>query len=218
LSTAQQTLADIAAIAFRKASWRTAQARLPFTDKAQMLAKLRDGPAMMQNLFCVIDELKSAWIIDRYAVTGAVGAMFYTEAFRTLDINFLVSLATTEDTMLASFAPIFAWLANRGYTQFDSGGHILIEGWPVQFLPTSDALSTEALASAHQLPFDELLVPVVQAEYLAAEALKLSRPKDVGRIDSLRRSDGFDQAIFEQLIERFELQAQWRKFQSFLKP
>jgi hypothetical protein len=58
----------------------------------------------------------------------------------------------------------------------------------------------------------------VQAEYLAAEALKLSRPKDVGRIDSLRRSDGFDQAIFEQLIERFELQAQWRKFQSFLKP
>jgi hypothetical protein len=209
------TITDIAS---RKASWRIAQARLPFTDKAQVLAKLLDTPAMMQDAFCVFDELKAAGVIDRYAVAGAVGAMFYIEAFRTLDIDFLVSLATTEDATRTSFAPLFAWLALRGYTQFDTGGHILIEGWPVQFLRVSDLLSTEALETAHQLPIDELLVPVVQAEYLAAEALQLSRPKDLGRVDSLRRSDGFDTMLFEQLIERFGLHEQWRKFESFLKP
>jgi len=200
----------------RKTEWRTAQARLPFADKAQILAKLRDTPSAMQDTFRVIEQLEAAGVIDRYAVVGAVGAMFYVEAARTLDIDFLISLPTvSRNSTLTPFTPIFAWLADHGYTQFDPGGLIRIEGWPVQFLPTTDPLSQEALETAHLLPFDNLLVPVVRAEYLAAEALRLSRPKDIARIASLRESDGFNTGLFQQLIERFELQKQWDKFKIF---
>ena len=212
MNASPQHLADIIA---SKSAWRTSQARLPFTDKAEILAKLRNSPSTMQDTFRVIEQLKSAGLIDRYAVAGAVGAMFYVEAARTLDIDFLVSLPADSSTTLTPFAPIFAWLADHGYTQFDPGGLIRIEGWPVQFLPTTDALTQEALQTTVQLHYEDLSIPVVRAEYLAAEALKLSRPKDIARIASLREFYRFDNALFEQLIKRFELGTQWHKFKTF---
>jgi hypothetical protein len=199
-----------------KATWRTAQARLPFADKATVLATLRNSPETMKDTFRVIAQLQDTGVIERYAVAGALGAMFYTEAARTLDIDFLVSLPAAATATLSPFSQIFAWLALHGYTQFLPGGLIQIEGWPVQFLPAAVPFTQEALACAVRLPYDDITVPVVRAEYLAAEALRLSRPKDIARLDSLRRSEGFDQALFQALIARFGLENQYRKILDFL--
>ena len=44
----------------------------------------------MKGVFQAIEAMKRDGVIDEYAVAGAVGAIFYTEAFSTRDIDFLV--------------------------------------------------------------------------------------------------------------------------------
>ena len=172
----------------------------------------------MKETFQVIEQMKESGVIADYAIAGAVGAIFYVEPFQTGDIDFLVNLPI-KDNLLVSLEPIYAWLRYRGYTEFDDGGHIHIEGWAVQFLPVTDPLSTEALAQAQYLPFDETLsVRVLRPEYLAAEALKVSRLKDVQRVSLLLEAEDFDFSRFSDLIERFGLEKQWRKIQTFLEP
>ncbi len=160
--------------------------------------------------------MKRAGVIDDYAVVGAVGALFYVEPFATLDVDFLVNLPESE-SLLVSLKPIHGWLQRKGYSQCDSNGNVVIEKWPVQFLPVSDQLSAEALREAQYLPFDEILnVRVLLPEYLAAEALKVGRPKDVGRISMLLESEEFDPDRFSDLVERFGLKAKWAKIEPFL--
>jgi hypothetical protein len=82
-----------------------------------------------------------------------------------------------------SLEPIFSYLRENGYNLTNEG--VEISGWPVQFIPVSDSLTSDALAKAQHLPYDdELSVRVVRPEYLAAEAIKLGRPKDIQRIAS----------------------------------
>jgi hypothetical protein len=138
----------------------------------------------------------------------------------TLGLNDRISrptdlpLAHPSENLLVSLGPIHAWLRMRGYSEFDDQGNIIIEKWPVQFLPVNDALSGEALDRAQYLPFDETLnVRVLSPEYLAAESLKVGRPKDLGRISQLTASDEFDSDRFLDLVHRFGLQEKWAKLE-----
>ena len=102
--------------------------------------------------------------------------------------------------------PIFAYLREHGYGNLTDEG-VEIAGWPVQFISVSDSLTSEALAEAQYLPYDnELSVRVVvRPEYLAAEATKLGRPKDIQRIVSLLEIDEFDHDHFLEIIEKHGL-------------
>jgi hypothetical protein len=94
-----------------------------------------------------------------------------------------------------------------------------IAGWPVQFLPVSDSLTSEALAQAQYLPYDdELSVRVVLPEYLAAEAVKLGRPKDLHRIVSLMEIDEFNRGLFREIIEKHGLAERWKKVHNIIDP
>jgi hypothetical protein len=170
----------------------------------------------MKETFEIIEEMKTAGVIDDYAVAGAVGALFYTEPFATLDIDFLMNLPESAN-LLVSLEPIHGWLRKRGYSELDKQGNVIIEKWPVQFLPVSDEISAEALREAQYLPFDETLnVRVVRPEYLAAEALKLGRPKDLGRISQLLAADEFDLKRFTDLVKRFGLEPRWERIEPLL--
>ena len=149
-----------------------------------------------------------------HAVAGAVGAIFYTEAFSTRDIDFLATLPHRMDPL----GPIRDWLRAQGHkAQFTPDGEIMIGIWPVHFLPTEDAFSSEALAKAGYLPYEQgVNVRVVLPEYLAAEAVKLGRPKDVQRVAMLMEVDEFDPDRFDDLINRFGLQAKWEKMRTRL--
>ena len=108
--------------------------------------------------------------------------------------------------LLISLDPIFAYLREHGYVNLTDEG-VEIAGWPVQFISVSDSLTSEALAEAQYLPYDnELSVRVVvRPEYLAAEATKLGRPKDIQRIVSLLEIDEFDHDHFLEIIEKHGL-------------
>jgi hypothetical protein len=169
----------------------------------------------VRETFEVIEQMKRDGVIEEYAIAGAVGTIFYVEPFSTEDVDILVNLRPS-DSGLVSLEPIFSYLHQRGYDRFSNQG-IEIGGWPVQFLPVSDALTDEALAEAQYLPYDdELSVRVVRPEYLAAEATKLGRPKDVQRIVSLFEIEDFDQAFFRQLIDKHGLAERLRRVQNLI--
>ncbi|HEX6566205.1 MAG TPA: hypothetical protein VF020_18085 [Chthoniobacterales bacterium] len=172
----------------------------------------------MKETFEVIEWMKRDGIIEEYAIAGAVGALFYVEPVSTEDVDILVNLNPTQNSFLVSFEPIFSYLHEKGYNNLTQEG-VEIAGWPVQFLPVSDSLTSEALAEAQYLPYDdELSVRVVRPEYLAAEATKLGRLKDIQRIGSLLEIDEFDNDRFRQIIQKHDLAERWNRVQDMIDP
>jgi hypothetical protein len=171
----------------------------------------------MKETFEVIEQMKRDGVIEEYAIACAVGAIFYIEPFNSEDVDILVNL-NPSDGLLVSLEPIFSYLHEKGYDKLTNEG-MEIAGWPVQFLPVSDSLTSEALAEAQYLPYDdELDVRVVRAEYLAAEATKLGRPKDIQRIVSLLELDEFDHDHFREIIEKHSLAERWNRVQNIIDP
>jgi len=54
-----------------------------------------------------INKMKADGIIDRYAIGGAVGAMFYLEPFSTLDVDVFVELHASQGSLVVDPNPIF---------------------------------------------------------------------------------------------------------------
>ena len=104
----------------------------------------------MKETLDVINRMEADGIIGRYAIAGAVAAYNYIEPTLTDDLDLLVSFDSDLDkpqSALITLQPVYSYLKEHGYDQFRAEG-ILIEGWPVQFLPLSDDLDAEALAQA----------------------------------------------------------------------
>ncbi len=113
-------------------------------------------------------------IINTYAIFGAVAQMRYTEAVVTLDLDILISIQDTNS--LAILSPIYKFFKEKGYEP--AGEAIEIDDWPVQFIPSFDSLSKEAMLNAEIAELEGVNVRVVTADYLALMALKTGRAKD----------------------------------------
>jgi hypothetical protein len=100
----------------------------------------------MEEAFELINRMQADKIIGRYAIGGAVGATLYLEPAATLDIDIFVSLSGDSGSSLLSVAPIYDYLKARG--GYADGEHAVIGGWPVQFLPVSNAVEEERLREA----------------------------------------------------------------------
>ena len=131
----------------------------------------------------VINDMEREGVINRYAIGGAVAAYNYVEAALTVDIDIFVSFEAESASGLISLAPILTYLRSRGYSDFRKEG-VMVEGWPVQFLPVADALDDEALAKADPLEIKanggRVRAHVMKPEHLIALALRVGRPK-IGR-------------------------------------
>ena len=117
----------------------------------------------------VVNQMVADGVIERYAIGGAVGATFYLEPVSTLDVDIFIELHATPGSVLLTLDPIFSYLRDRGCMM--EGEHILISGWPVQFIPPLSPLAAEALANATELEVNGLSARVFPPEYLAAIAL-----------------------------------------------
>ncbi|HLW79167.1 MAG TPA: hypothetical protein VKU44_06155 [Terriglobia bacterium] len=60
--------------------------------------------------------------------------MFWTEPIPTYDLDVLVFLPERQQPIV-SLGPLYQWAAARGYAV--EAEHVLVEGVPVQFLPSS---------------------------------------------------------------------------------
>jgi hypothetical protein len=98
---------------------------------------------------------------------------------------------------LFTLAPIFAYLKAKGYQEHRKGG-LIIEGWPVQFLPVASDLDAEALAQAQEVEIQineaegSVWTRILRAENLVAICLRFGRPKDLIRITQFLEEDAVD--------------------------
>jgi hypothetical protein len=116
-----------------------------------------------------------------------------------------------------TLGPIVGYLAAKGYTQWEKEG-LVVEGWPVQFLPVTDGLDLEALEQAEVIEdifvTDGLvLTRVLSAVHVVATAVRTGRAKDLLRInDAFIERDAVDQERLRETIERHGLTDRWSAF------
>jgi hypothetical protein len=164
----------------------------------------------MKATLDAINRMQADGVIGKYAIGGAVGATFYLEPSATLDIDVFASLQKPAGSSLLTVSPIYDYLSARGYKSEKE--YVIIESWPVQFLPASDALDEEALAQAVATEVEGVRTWVMTAEHLVAIALRTGRAKDFNRILQFVESGVLNAVKLDSILTRHGLLAKWEQF------
>jgi len=156
----------------------------------------------MEATLKVLNELERDGVISRYAIGGAVGAIFYMEPFLTYDLDVFVLLPQTAGGLL-TLSPIYEELKRRGFVE--DAECVLIEGMPVQFLPAYNTLLEEALAEARETAYGETTTRVLRPEHLAAIMVQTGRDKDRQRFSTFMQEAELDADHLVDLLKRHQL-------------
>jgi len=163
----------------------------------------------MEKTLLVIEEMTRLGIIKSYAIGGGIAATYYIEPVLTYDLD-IFFLPTKEG--LDELAPIYEFARGRGYAE--QAEALIIEGFPVQFIPAYNDLVREAVADAATLRYRGVEAKVVKAEYLVAIALQTGRAKDRERVVRLLDSDAVDRTKLASLVEEYGLTERLKKIKS----
>jgi hypothetical protein len=158
-----------------------------------------------------INQMQADGVIGKYAIGGAVGATLYLEPAATLDVDIFVVLPSVPGSSLLSLTPLYDYLKARGCAVKDE--HIVIGGWPVQFLAPRNQLELEAVAESVATAVEGVPTWVMSAEHLVAIALRTGRAKDYIRILQFVEQDAVDRDKLLRLLERHGLTAKWQQFE-----
>ena len=166
----------------------------------------------------VIQKLAERGAIHRYAIAGAVAALNYIEPTLTEDLDILISIEDFErrQSGLILLAPVDKALAELGYSDRTDLG-IMIEGWPVQFLPAASDLDQDALDNAIEIEIGSpggppLHARCLRAEHVVAIAIKVGRLKDLARVQSFLEQRAVDLSVLKQVLQKHKLMHDWRRF------
>ncbi|MCU1284265.1 MAG: uncharacterized protein JWO13_615 [Acidobacteriales bacterium] len=85
----------------------------------------------MKETLELINRMQRDGVIEKYAIGGAVAAIYYLEPASTLDIDIFVNLSTSPGTTLLTIAPVYDYLKAHGCKVEKE--YIVIGKWPVQF-------------------------------------------------------------------------------------
>jgi hypothetical protein len=163
---------------------------------------------MLEKTLKVIEKITRQGIIKAYAIGGGIAATYYIEPMLTYDLDiFFIPAKEGLDVL----APIYDYAKERGFsTQAES---ILIEGFPVQFIPAYNDLVREAVENATTLKYRDVEAKVVTAEYLAAIALQTGRAKDRERVIRLLDEAVIDRTVLGRILGSFGLADKFKKFE-----
>ncbi|MEK7675912.1 MAG: hypothetical protein AAB676_08790 [Verrucomicrobiota bacterium] len=169
----------------------------------------------LKKTLAVINQMQAAGVIGRYAIGGAVGATFYLEPMATVDVDVFVAIHPEPGQLIATPKPIYDYLTARGCKT--EGEYLVIEDWPVQFLPLMGPLVEEAIHEACDTIVEGERTFVMTAEHLVAIALQTGRGKDKARILQFLEAGVLDQKRFQDVLRRHRLLDRWTRFeQQFL--
>ena len=162
----------------------------------------------MERALQVIEEITHQGIIKAYAIGGGIAATYYIEPVLTYDLDiFFIPAQEGLDVL----RPIYDYARERGFsTQAEA---ILIEGFPVQFIPAYNDLVREAVENAAILKYREVEAKVVTAEYLAAIALQTGRAKDRERLIRLLDEAVIDRTVLGRILATFGLADKFEKIE-----
>ena len=165
----------------------------------------------MEKAFQTLNDLEDLGLVTRYAIGGAMAAIFYTEPFLTFDLDVFVVLPQTGGHLL-SLTPIYEALRARGCAEENEC--VVIDNVPVQFLPAYNALVEEALNQAQEIAYEGLAARVLRSEYLIAIALQTGRSKDRERVRIFREQAQLDLAYLLEVLQRHNLEGKWDQWTS----
>jgi len=163
----------------------------------------------MEKAIRVIEEITRRGIIRAYAIGGGIAATYYIEPVLTYDLDiFFIPAKEGLDVL----APIYDFAKKRGFEARAEA--ILIEGFPVQFIPAYNDLIRKAVKNAAILKYRDVEAKVVKVEYLIAIALQTGRAKDKERMIRLLDEAVVDRAVLAGILESSGLAGQFKKFES----
>jgi hypothetical protein len=163
----------------------------------------------MEKTLQILNALERDGVLGRYAIGGAMGAMFYIEPVLTFDLDVFVLLPQKGDLILLT--PLYEALKRQGYAT-EEGESVNIEGVPVQFLPAYNQLLEEALAEAQEIVYENTPTRILRAEHLMAICLQTGREKDRDRIRLFREEATIDAGYLDGVLKRFGLEEKWRQW------
>jgi hypothetical protein len=161
----------------------------------------------MEKALQVIEGMTRLGIIKAYAIGGGIAATYYIEPILTYDlVIFFIPIKEGLDV-----APIYEFARGRGYVE--QAEALLIEGFPVQFIPAYNDLVREAVADASTLRYRDAEAKVVRAEYLAAIALQTGRAKDRERVIRLLEEADIDTELLARIVGQHGLGDRLKKLE-----
>jgi hypothetical protein len=162
----------------------------------------------MEKALGVIEEMARLGVIKAYAIGGGIAATYYIEPILTYDLDiFFIPIKEGMDEL----APIYEFARGRGYVE--QAEALLIEGFPVQFIPAYNDLVREAVADASTLRYRNAEAKVVRAEYLAAIALQTGRAKDRERVIKLLEDADIDRELLARIVRQHGLGDRLKKLE-----
>ena len=162
----------------------------------------------MEKTLRVLNRMVKDGVIGKYAIGGAVAAIFYIEPINTNDLDIFFHVKDPS-AGLEILAPLYKYLSALGYKGQKEA--IDIEGWPVQFLPVFNPLLEEAVEQAREVRFQRTKTRVMQAEHLLAIMLQTGRLKDYARIAQFMEHEVVDQERLADILARHGLIEKWKK-------
>ena len=163
----------------------------------------------MEKAIKVINEMQAQGIIKKYAVGGAVAAIFYIETILTYDLDIFI-IPTEESENLLALSPVYNYLKGKGYNPQQE--HIIIEGIPVQFLPGYNDLVKEAVDNAAPMKYKDTIANVLTPEYLLAIMVQTSRPKDKQRIIKFLDEGNVNEPHLDEILKNHKLITKFAPF------
>jgi hypothetical protein len=157
---------------------------------------------MLKDTLDVLNGLERDGLFSTYAIFGAMAAMFYADPVATEDLDVLILLPASTSP-LVSLSPIYARLQGLGFSPKHES--IVIHGVPVQFVPTYNDLTTEALRMAQSMTVQGTSTRVVGANHLAAIALQTARAKDFARVAALLDSGAVQLEMLRSTCSRHNI-------------
>ena len=164
----------------------------------------------MKALAQLLNDMRSAGVVQEYALFGAIAQMRYTEPVATVDADVLVVVPSPDRPDVLN--DIYEFCAAKGYRP--EGEAISVGAWPTQFIPVFSPLTREAVEQAETADFEGVPFRVVGANYLAVIALSVGRAKDLTRILALLESESVTREEIARLGARHGLSEAWKRFES----
>jgi DNA-binding Lrp family transcriptional regulator len=142
-----------------------------------------------------LNQLKKEGVIRDYAIGGGYAVNYYLEPILTYDLDIFVLMSTDKE-----YSALYQYFRNRKYKI--ENVYIIIEGMPVQFLPSFvSTLIDEAIRRAKSIRVKGIPSKVLTVEYLIATLLMAFRPKDKMVIPHLLEQA--DTGLLKEIVGRF---------------
>lgn len=144
--------------------------------------------------------LVGAGLIEDWALGGALAAIYYVEPFATYDAD--IFFIPNDKGLTAGIPAIYAHLQSQGWQV--EGEHLLIRGFPVQFLAAT-GVTEEAVRAAEQIDYEGVPARIFRAEHIIAIAASVGRAKDKARIEQLLAQADLDKTYLADVLRRHKL-------------